>query len=66
MQLIIGKTYQIKRTQSAYYGRKAKTIWINGVYIGNNNNWYNFDLGNGKEVSIDADDVDKKIRELKE
>lgn len=66
MRLIIGKTYQIKRTQSAYYGRKAKTIWINGIYIGNNNNWYNFDLGDGKEVSIDADGVVKKIRELKE
>lgn len=63
MQLIIGKTYQIKRTQSAYYGRKAKTIWINGIYIGNNN-WCNFDLGDGKEVSIDADDVDKKVKEL--
>ena len=66
MELIIGKTYQIKRTQSAYYGRKAKTIWINGIYIGNNNNWCNFDLGDGKEVSIDADDVNKKVRELKE
>ena len=66
MELIIGKTYQIKRTQSAYYGRKAKTIWINGIYIGKDSNWCTFDVGSGKEISIDADDVDKKVKELKE
>lgn len=66
MELIIGKTYQIKRTQSVYYGRKAKTIWINGIYIGKDNNWCTFDIGSGKEISIDIDDVEKKIKELKE
>ena len=65
--LLYWRLYGINyRKNISNYGRKAKTIWINGIYIGNNNNWCNFDLGDGKEVSIDADDVDKKVRELKE
>ena len=64
MELIQGKTYKIKRVQDAYYGRKKKTVWIDGVYIGTNGYYCTFDLGNGKEVDIATEDIREKIKEV--
>ena len=64
MELIQGKTYKIKRTQSAYYGRKKKTVWIDGVYISRNGHYCTFNLGNGKEVDIATEDIKEKIKEI--
>ena len=66
MELIQGKTYKIKRVQSAYYGRKKKTVWIKGIYIGTNGHYCTFDLGNGKEVDIATEDVKEKIKEVED
>ena len=64
MELIQGKTYKIKRVQDAYYGRKKKTVWIDGVCIGTNGHYCTFDLGNGREVDIATEDIREKIKEV--
>ena len=66
MELIQGKTYKIKRVQDAYYGRKKKTVWIDGVYIGTDGNYCTFDLGNGRELDIATEDIKEKIKEVTE
>ena len=66
MELIQGKTYKIKRTQSAYYGRKKKTVWIDGVYISTNGHYCTFNLDNGREVDIATEDIREKIKEVRD
>ena len=64
MKLIQGKTCKIKRVQDAYYGRKKKTVWIDGIYTGTNGHYCTFDLGNGREVDIATEDIREKIKEV--
>lgn len=66
MELMQGKTYKIKRVQDAYYGRKRKTVWIDGVYIGTDGSYCTFDLGNGRELNIATEDIKEKIKEVTE
>lgn len=64
MELIQGKTYKIKRVQSAYYGRKRATVWVEAIYIGRNGNFCTFDLGEGRELDILASDIEEKVKEI--
>lgn len=62
--LVQGKTYKVKRTQDAYFGRTEKVAWYDGVYTGEEIGRYVFDLGGGREVLLPADSVKKKVKEL--
>lgn len=61
--LVIGKTYRIRRVQSAYFGRKRQVYWVVGKFIGIDRNWANFAINEDAETSIDVNDVDKIVRE---
>ena len=58
-----GKSYKIKRECSAYYGRKKQVFYTEAKFIGIDGHSAWFAIDEDREVGIDIDNVDKKVKE---
>ena len=61
--LVIGKSYKIKREYSAYYGRKKQVFYTEAKFIGIDGHSAWFAIDEDREVGIDIDNVDKQVKE---
>ena len=62
LDLVIGKSYKIKRECSAYYGRKKQVFYTEAKFIGIDRHSAWFVIDEDKEIGIDIDNVSKKVK----
>lgn len=67
IELVEGKTYKIKRIQTAYGSRPRKVVWLDAQFVGiRDGKWYEFALSEDRTISFPAERMqrEKCVKEI--